>query len=362
MTFVQDLAMFIINEQGKILNMVTRENDILDQAIEAFGKAVNIDIAVEDQKAVQDDRRIDTTLRFDFPGKTITYWVEVKATVTNITAGQLAHQFEGNLAKWILVTRYVQPQLAKTLRDLQIQFIDTVGNAYINDPPVLIFLRGNKPQPFLAQMTEEGMLGRAGIQVIFALLCEGELCNIPYRDIADKAQVALGAVAKVMKEITAQGFLVETIDKQRRLIRKRELLDKWMTAYAEKFRPKKLIGKFTGTKLDFWRQAELEHFNAQWGGEVAAYLLTRYLKPEIITIYTRRPIHDLTLALKLRQDKNGNIELRERFWKCDNPEPDKTIVPPLLVYADLMATGDTRNIEAARHLYNDRLQRYINQD
>ena len=342
--------------------MVTRENSILDQAIEAFGKEVNVNIALGPQQTLQDGKIIDAVLRIDFFDKPIEYWVEVKATVTNITAGQLAHQFEGNLAKWILVTRYVQPQLAKTLRDLRIQFIDTVGNAYINDPPILIFIRGNKQEPNLAFKTEEGMLGRAGIQVIFAFLCKRELCNAPYRDIAEQTQVALGAVAKVMKEITAQGFLIDTNDKQRRIIRKKELLDKWLVAYAEKLRPKKLIDKFTGTKPDFWRDAELEHFDAQWGGEVAAYLLTRYLKPEIVTIYTRRPIHDLTLGLKLRQDKKGNIELRERFWKCENPELDKTIVPPLLVYADLMATGEARNIEAARHLFNDRLQRYIDQD
>ena len=286
----------------------------------------------------------------------------MKTTVTNITVGQIAHQFEDHPEKCLLITRYVQPQLAKALRDLHIQFIDTVGNAYIDDPPTLIFIRGNKSQPILVFMPEEDMLGRAGTQVIFALLCKRELCNAPYRDIAEQAQVALGAVAKVMKDLAAQGFLVELNDKQRRLVRRKELLDKWLNAYAKKLRPKKFIDRYKATKPDFWQQAEIDRFDAQWGGEVAAYRLTRYLKPEIVTIYTRKPIHNLILNLKLRQDKNGDIELRERFWKCENPELDKTMVPPLLVYADLMATGETRNIETAKQLYNDYLQRYIDQD
>jgi len=107
--------MFIINEQDKILNMVTRDNDILNQAIEFFGKEVNINIAMSPQQILQEGKRIDTVLRIDFFGKTAEYWVEVKTTVTNITAGQIAHQFEGNVAKWILITRYVQPQIAKIL-------------------------------------------------------------------------------------------------------------------------------------------------------------------------------------------------------------------------------------------------------
>jgi hypothetical protein len=344
--------------------METREKDILNKAIEAFRKETNLNIEIGPQDVVRGDRKIDAILRIDFLGKTTEYLAEVKAG--NVTAGQLVHLMFWNANRHgdeqmqkLLVVRYVTPKMAKTLRDFNIQFIDTTGNAYINDPLILIL--GNKPQPNLMMMPEEGILGRAGIQIIFTFLCKQELCNAPYRDIATQTQVALGTVAGVMKDLAAQGFLIEANFK-RRLIRKKELFEKWMTAYAEKLRPKSLIGRFTSTKPDFWRDAELERFDAQWGGEVAAYRFTRYLKPEIVTIYTRRPIHNLTLDLKLRQDKNGNIELRERFWKCENPELDKTVVPPLLVYADLMATGDTRNIEAARHLYNDYLQRYIDQD
>lgn len=200
------------------------------------------------------------------------------------------------------------------------------------------------------------MVGQAGLKVVFALMCKGELLNATYREIAKHALVALGTVAGVIKDLTAQGYLVKTNAKQQRLIRKKELLDKWLTAYAEKLRPKRLIGRYKATRPEFWQQEEIDRVDAQWGGEVAAYRLTRYLKPEIVTIYTRKPVHNLTLDLKLRQDKNGDIELRERFWRFDPTEPNKTVVPPLLVYADLMATGDPRNIETAKMVYNDYLQ------
>jgi hypothetical protein len=339
-----------------------RECEIVDDAINAFHRATGFKIEKGITQLPVGAHRIDTTLRLKTDDRTVEYWVEIKTTLTDTVVGRIAHQIEDNQAKWLIITRHVPQQLAKKLHDLNIQFIDTVGNAYINDPPTFIFIHGNKPQrPFLPT-AGEGLLGRAGIHVVFALLCKHELLNATYREIATHAQVALGTVAGVMKDLAAQGYLIDINDDQRRFIRKKALLDKWITAYVEKLRHKKLLGRYKATKADFWLQAEITHLDAQWGGEVAAHRLTRYIKPEMITIYTRKPINNLILDLKLRQDKNGDVEIRERFWKFENPDFDKTIVPPLLVYADLLATGDTRNIETAKKLYDDYLQRYIDKD
>ncbi len=46
-------------------------------------------------------------------------------------------------------------------------------------------------------------------------------------------------------------------------------------------------------------------------------------------------------------DERGAVEILEAFWKPLEDEEPQT-APPLLVYADLMATGDPRNLEAAR--------------
>jgi hypothetical protein len=343
-----------------------RENDILKQAIEAFQKETNFKIAFGHKEILQGDKGLDAILRIDIQDKTIEYRVEIRTT--NITATQLIHLMLTNRErlgdrrpKKLYIIRYVTPQMAKNLKKANVHFIDTVGNAYICNLPTFIFIHGNKPQPGVTFMPEEKILARAGSQAIFALLCERELCSQPYRNTAEKAQIALGAVAKIMKGLAAQGFLVKA-DNMRRLIRKKELFDKWMVAYAEKLRPKKFIGRYKAANPDFWQQVEIDRFDAQWGGEVAAYRLTRHLKPEIVTIYTRKPINNLVLDLKLRQDKNGDVELRERFWKRENPELDKTMVPPLLVYADLLAAGENRNIETAKQIYHDYLQRHIDQD
>ncbi len=85
--------------------------------------------------------------------------------------------------------------------------------------------------------------------------------------------------------------------------------------------------------------------------------MVRYLKPETVIIYTRKPVNDLVIKLKLRKDVRGNVELRERFWEFENNSPDKDIVPPLLVYADLLETAGIRDIEMANAIYDEYLQR-----
>ena len=55
----------------------------------------------------------------------------------------------------------------------------------------------------------------------------------------------------------------------------------------------------------------------------------------------------------LRKHPEGRVELRRKFWKFDHPEHKRRIVPPLLIYADLIAVGDPRTIEAAEMIYDE---------
>jgi hypothetical protein len=41
---------------------------------------------------------------------------------------------------------------------------------------------------------------------------------------------------------------------------------------------------------------------------------------------------------------------------------EKGLVPPLLIYADLMATGDARAIEAAEIIYDKYIARLVRKD
>jgi hypothetical protein len=103
------------------------------------------------------------------------------------------------------------------------------------------------------------------------------------------------------------------------------------------------------------QQADLLHQNAYWGGEPAAEKLTRYLKPAQFTIYAREPIAKLIAAGRMRADPTGNVEILDTFWNFDRDKEFPDVVPPILAYADLLATHDGRDVEAARLIYEQRI-------
>ena len=95
---------------------------------------------------------------------------------------------------------------------------------------------------------------------------------------------------------------------------------------------------------------------------MAAAKLTKYLKPEQVTIYTQKTPGELLLTNKLKKDPNGDVEILEAFWQTEYDWPHPELVPPLLIYADLLATGDARNIETARMIYEQQLTGLIRED
>jgi hypothetical protein len=53
-------------------------------------------------------------------------------------------------------------------------------------------------------------------------------------------------------------------------------------------------------------------------------------------------------------DDDGKIEVYQRFWTIG--ENGQQTVPSLLVYADLIYSGDPRNLETAQRIYERYLQ------
>ena len=113
--------------------------------------------------------------------------------------------------------------------------------------------------------------------------------------------------------------------------------------------------RFTAPDGEWWLNAELPA-GAVWGGEVAADHYTDFLKPEHITVYLdpaqdRQTFTRLVVSHRLRPDPAGNIECLDRFWPATAAGPTETgYAHPVLVYADLIASGDPRNLETARRL------------
>jgi hypothetical protein len=80
-----------------------------------------------------------------FGNRTTTYVVECKRTVNAANVGSIAHRLK-TADMPLLMAEYIAAPVADRLRELNVQFIDTAGNAYVHAPPILIWVTGRKPE------------------------------------------------------------------------------------------------------------------------------------------------------------------------------------------------------------------------
>ena len=355
------------------------EKDILDQAILAVRNETGLRLHIEKTEVQLNNYRVDALVRIEEGNNLLA--AEIKKWAQQANLGAIVNQVQNLPEKGLLVADYVNPKMAEKLRQEDVQFIDTVGNAYINVPPVYVYVTGKRQETAKFMPTKAGAkraFEPTGLKVIFAFLCQPQLVNAPYREIAEKAGVAVGTVGWVLNGLKAANLIRDKGKKQeRRIVNYQKLLDRWVEAYPEKLRPKQLIGEFIADDPYWWKDIEIQNYNGYWGGEIAAAKYTGYLKPQVATIYLdnialTRLLVDARLrkATEWHEDKAGTVVIYQPFWTENMMELDiepatyikKELVHPILAYADLVATGDTRNIEVARRIYDEHIAQYIRED
>lgn len=323
------------------------EHTILSQALEAFAETTATAATVLKTDVRLPQGVADAEIRLA-DGKE--WLVEVKRNMTPAMIGAAVAQLDRFNKPGILVTRYITPPMAERLKTLDVPFMDTAGNAYVRGKNLLIYVTGRKPPTPAVSERAVRALRPTGLKVIFALLCWPDLIDAPYRAIAQAAGVALGTVGWVFNDLRRLGYLNETKAKGRVCEDRPGLIDKWVEAYAQQLRPRLKPQRYRVTHPDWWKTENLADLGMWLGGEPAAAILTKHLRPEIIILYGHTHFATLARRIKPVKDEYGNLEVLHKFWAFDFPELDTNypLVPPLLIYADLVATGDARNIETAQ--------------
>ncbi len=297
--------------------------------------------------------RTDALLELKYPGGYVEYLGEIKVRPTAPLVPQLARQRGDNHPK-LLVADYINPRLAERLRESEVNFVDAAGNAHLRHKGLYVWVTGNRDTLRLEVERERRRAFQpSGLKLVFALLCQPELAEADYRTIAEKAGVALGTTQWVMRDLMMEGFVLRLGRFKRRLVKPKELLDAWVPPYVRDLRPRLLLGRFEAEKMNWWRNADLGAFGGLWGGEPAAALLTKYLKPGAFTIYADEIPARLVVEEHLRKNEEGRIDFRKKFWRYDAEERKGDTVPPILVYADLLALGEPRARETADRIYGE---------
>lgn len=307
----------------------------------------------------------DGTVQFDINGRKFTMPVSVKTRVGAPGVLIAQHQMRAREPNALnrplmLVTQYVWPELAEQLVARNVPFLDMAGNAYLCEPELIVMITGRpKPAHSIARPSARSTTPK-GLQAMYALATRPGLVAMPYRTIADAAGVSLNTIKETLDDLLARGLVAERRSGERLLPDPKRFIIEWASLYPSRLRPKLGGRRFASTTPDWWRSFDFGAFEAMLGGEAGADVLTNALKASSATIYTQKAIpNEFMLRARLRPDERGDVEILEAFWPpslIQTLEQDTPpLVHPLLIYADLIATGDDRNISIAEQIYDDHL-------
>lgn len=338
---------------------MNEETKILESAVSSLAE-----ILQEEVTYTPTSSGVDAMVTIQTPHGRIELLADVKKTLTIASVHRIAgwydekHSCKTGECNRIIVTDRIGSKLSSHLRHEGIWYLDTGGNCWINSSKFYIYLnvgtKKGKPLP------RSRPFNKAGLKIQFSLLTIPDAVNLTYRELAELADVSLGAVSYTIEGLRDLGYIAETRGGRRILLRRDRLIETWLAQFSKTLWADLLVGKFRfydRKKFSSWRKLDLNKTSSVWGGEPAAAILSDYLLPEKLTIFTKSPQHELVEELRLVPDPDGNIEIREKFWDSEIQDyPNSNLVaPPLIIYFELLESGHSRNIEIAQRLFSDHI-------
>ncbi len=323
-----------------------REPEIVEKALANLEKETQIM-----GKWVQNGpKELDGQLTLTLENERIKFNTEIKTELRNHLIPQIL-DYNDRYAPFLLVVGRLFPKIKEQLRQHNVAYLEANGNFFLKKDQKWFFIDTNPPLP-AEQDNRNRAFTKTGLKVLFEFLLDKTLVNQPYRQIAEQTQTAVGNVTNIIQGLKQEGFILQQTKNEIVFTNKEELIKKWVEAYEYNLKPTLKIGTFRlADQSKTWQNLNFNLEKTRWGGEPAGDILTNYLRPEELTLYTEETRNDLMKNYKLIPDENGNIKAFKKFWLKE--EYDETTVPVLLVYADLMNTNEKRCRETAQKIYDD---------
>ena len=311
------------------------------------------DLAVQEE-----DVGADARIRAKVGGVDVEFLLEVKGASLDPKALQkLRKQLKKRNMPMVLGMAWIPAQRGRTLRESGINYLDTAGNAFLDLPGLQVY-RETNDQPAVDPVRKRppgGAFNASAVRVGLQLLMDPPLVGSNLRAIAALAGVSAPSAKFALDAFKADGYVVEIGRKGRELVEREAFLRKWAHSYNLNYRPKYALGTYS-TEID---AMVLDGFQACWGGEPAADLLTGNLKPAATVVYSHSgKIGPLVAGNRLRPDSRGVVHLVAACWETRQQEPQGT-APAFVVFADLLDTRDPRCIEVAEGIFDTLLKQRL---
>ena len=120
------------------------EADLIERALAAARNHGLTARVTEREPRRNAEPRADAVIELGHGAERTRFLVEAKRTVTPATIGPITHHVARLGEEALLITHHVTPPLAEHLRRERIAFLDTAGNAFIDRPPLFVWVKGTK--------------------------------------------------------------------------------------------------------------------------------------------------------------------------------------------------------------------------
>lgn len=192
------------------------------------------------------------------------------------------------------------------------------------------------------------------LRLLFQLVLRPELASCPAPSLAAHTQLPVAAVRQVLGSLAAQGYWHDAPAPGISPLSLPAPAHYWLAHYAGTLRRRLNAQRYRPrhpATLATWSQRALPA-GCLWGGEAAARRLLGCPAPlASATVYSQLPRPALVRQLDLLPAPRGPIELLNAFAPGDvAAAADASCVPPLLIFADLLASQKPEAAAQAREL------------
>jgi hypothetical protein len=341
---------------------VNKAHSILTSCLQQLNQLPDIQASLADNPG----EGADSHLTICSPMQCVDYLGEVASTIKRESLGAVLFQLENLRHHYrqppLLLARYLSDPLIDSFVSEGIEFVDTVGNIYLNSRAAYILVRGNRLPK--TEISNKSAFTPAGLQLVYILLRDPKLLNTKYRSLAELTGISLGAVSGAIQNLDNSGYLQRQKGGGYQITDYHKLLSFWELGYAEKLRERFLVGTFTcGSNRSFEELTkEILHRATMGdyaiGGELGAAIATDYLNPTRVTLHVKDS-RQVILQLRLRPDPQGEVTILQQFgtqnaWVGDS---SNSLVDPLLMRGELLVENNSRLRETAALLF----ERFITQ-
>jgi len=329
-----------------------KDNDFVYEAFSNLQELIKSEITIDSNR-----KPYDAVIQINDQ----TFYCIAKKNARNSNLGIIINQINEfrnsiiNNKNTLFVGEYIAKDVADSLIENKINYLDVAGNCYINTKDLKIIIEGKKQQKH-KNISQARVFQEAGLKLLLLLIEDRDAMEYSYRVLAEKSNIALGSVSQVMKELEESNYILKT--NNTRIIKNRaDLIERWVVAYNEILKPRLFRKKYKAINLDYLRETvnEIRYNSVVFGGEPAAEKMTNYLKPLDYIIYTNVDLNEIGRDLRLVPDNMGNVAIYNTCWNESLNNKNQNIAPALVVYADLMGTNNSRNIETAKMILENEL-------